>query len=177
MSRRTAFPPTGERRGLSWPAPRLGLAVAALLAGLVLPACQPSPTFTVMMQDSSMEPTYTARTLVRFRPAASAGRGQVIAFEYPFPYPGRPLRALIARVIGLPGDRLELGPDGVLVNGQRLPEPYVKNQERVSPTSLTVPPGTYYVLGDDRNNQRDSRWWGPLPATKLLGVAVDTQQR
>ena len=151
--------------------------MASLAAGLLLPACQTTATFTVMMQDSSMEPTFTARTLVRFRPAVEAARGQIIAFEYPFPYPGRPRRELIARVIGLPGDRLELGPDGVVVNGHPLPEPYVKNQERVIPASVTVPPGTYYVLGDDRNNQRDSRWWGPLPATKLLGVALDEAAR
>ena len=123
------------------------------------------------MADSSMEPTFTAGEVVRFRPASEARRGEVIAFEYPFPYPGRPRRELIARVIGLAGDRIELSERGVVVNGQRLEEPYAKNQERVSPTELTVPSGTYYVLGDDRNNQRDSRWWGPLPAGKLLGVA------
>ena len=123
------------------------------------------------MQDSSMEPTFTAHSVVRFRPTREARRGEVIAYEYPFPYPGRPRRELIARVIGLPGDRLELGPQGVTVNGERLSEPYVKNQDRVSATRLTVPPGAYFVLGDDRDNQRDSRWWGPLPASKLLGVA------
>jgi signal peptidase I len=123
------------------------------------------------MADSSMEPTFTAGSSVRFRPSAQAEHGEVIAFEYPFPYPGRPRRELIARVIGLPGDRIELSPDRVVVNGQPLDEPYAKNQQRVSPEQVTVPPGTYFVLGDDRNNQRDSRWWGPLPASKLLGVA------
>jgi signal peptidase I len=165
--------PAGEavRRGAGWLGGRALLVVTSLIASL-LPACRATETFTVMMQDSSMEPTYTARTLVRFRPAAEAQRGQVIAFEYPFPYPGRPRRVLIARVIGLPGDELELGPEGILANGRPLPEPYVKHQERVAPAQVLVPPGTYYVLGDDRNNQRDSRWWGPLPAAKLLGVAT-----
>lgn len=118
-----------------------------------------------------MEPTLTAGTSVTFRPAAEARRGEVIAFEYPFAYPGRPRRELIARVIGLAGDRLELGPRGVVVNGVPLEEPYVKNQQQVSPLQLIVPAGAYFVLGDDRANQRDSRWWGPLPAAKLLGVA------
>jgi signal peptidase I len=147
------------------------------VAGLVLlalaVACGTGSTFDVVMQDSSMEPTFTAHTTVRFRPASEAGRGQVIAFEYPFPYPGRPRRELIARVIGLAGDRIELSPRGVMVNGDRLDEPYAKNQERESSAQLTVPAGTYFVLGDDRANQRDSRWWGPLPAAKLLGVVEE----
>jgi signal peptidase I len=135
------------------------------------PACGSGGGFDVVMADSSMEPTFTAGSSIRFRPSAEAERGQVIAFEYPFSYPGRPRRELIARVIGLPGDRIELSPDGVAVNGQRLDEPYAKNQHRMSRDQLIVPPGTYFVLGDDRNNQRDSRWWGPLQASKLLGVA------
>jgi signal peptidase I len=122
------------------------------------------------MQDSSMEPAFSARTAVRFRPATSAARGEVIAFEYPFDYPGRPRRKLIARVIGVGGDELRLGPDGAVLNGQALAEPYAKNQERMASHNVRVPPGTYFVLGDDRANQRDSRWWGPLPAEKLLGT-------
>jgi signal peptidase I len=138
---------------------------------LLATACQSDGTFVVVMADSSMEPTFTAGSSVRFQQSVEARRGDVIAFEYPFPYPGRPRRELIARVIGLASDRLELGPDRVVVNGQPLDEPYAKNQERVSPAEVIVPPGTYFVLGDDRNNQRDSRSWGALPASKLLGVA------
>jgi signal peptidase I len=123
------------------------------------------------MPDSAMEPTISAGQTVSFRAANLAQRGQVIAFEYPFAYPGRPRRELIARVIGIGGDELELGPTGVLVNGQPLPEPYAKNQHRLDVTRLIVPAGTYFVLGDDRANQRDSRWWGPLPSNKHLGVA------
>ena len=118
-----------------------------------------------------MEPTYNARALVHFRSADQAERGDVIAFEYPFPYPGRPRRDLIARVVGLPGDRLELSSAGTIVNGHRLDEPYAKNQQRVAPADITVPASSYFVLGDDRANQRDSRWWGALPAGELLGVA------
>jgi signal peptidase I len=125
------------------------------------------------MQDSSMEPTLSARDLVRFRLATDAPRGAVIAFEYPFTYPGKPRRELIARLIGLPGDRLDLGPDRIVLNGVSLEEPYAKNQRMVDPAEITVPPGHFFVLGDDRANQRDSRWWGPLPTSKLLGVRVE----
>jgi signal peptidase I len=154
--------------------PNAGRGFLIILAiGTSLLACTEPTHFDVVMQDSAMEPTFPARASIQFRPASQAGRGQVIAFEYPFPYPGRPRRELIARVVGLPGDHLALGPDGVVVNGQRLDEPYAKNQPAVSQAELTVPPDSYFVLGDDRANQRDSRWWGPLPAGKLLGV-MDT---
>ena len=117
-----------------------------------------------------MEPTFTARTTVQFRPVAEAQRGEVVAFEYPFAYPGRPRRELIARVIGVGGDEIGLGPGRVAVNGRLLSEPYAKNQDRMATQTVRLPPGTYFVLGDDRANQRDSRWWGPLPGEKLLGV-------
>ena len=163
-SSRRCSPSVVSSRG-AW---SIGLALTVLAAG-----CQPSQTFDVQMQDSAMEPTYSARDIVRFRVATDAPRGAVIAFEYPFTYPGRPRRELIARVIGRPGDRLELGPDRIVVNGLPLAEPYAKNQQLVEPGDVVVPAGHYFVLGDDRANQRDSRWWGPLPAGKLLGVRAD----
>ena len=144
------------------------LLIALLVFGL---ACTPGNSFGAIMLDSAMEPTLSAGQAVSFRVTNDALRGQVIAFEYPFPYPGRPRRELIARVIGIGGDKLELGPAGVIVNGQPLPEPYAKNQQRLDETSLIVPAGSYFVLGDDRANQRDSRWWGPLPSNKLIGIA------
>lgn len=150
-----------RRRGAS-----LAVAVIALLAG-----CRGGPTsFSVRMDDSSMEPTFTARAEVRFRPLERLERGAVVAFEYPFAYPGRPRRALIGRIIGLPGDRIELGPDRLAIDGQTLAEPYAKNRDRMAAQTVVVPPEAYFVLGDDRANQRDSRWWGALPADKLLGV-------
>ena len=123
-----------------------------------------------MMQDSSMEPTFRARTPIRFQPVESIERGTIVVFEYPFTYPGRPRRELVGRVVGLPGDRLELGPDGVRVNGRLLAEPYAKNLDRMVEAQVAVPGNAYFVLGDDRNNQRDSRWWGPLPVGQVLGV-------
>jgi signal peptidase I len=144
------------------------MAALAILATLV--GCGQTAELTVTMADSSMEPTFSAWTQLRFLSASRADRGEVIAFEYPFPYPGRPRRELISRVIGLPDDDLQLGPTGLLINGQPYVEPYAIHQDAVSPQRLTVPPGTYFVLGDDRANQRDSRWWGLLPAQRVLGV-------
>ena len=77
----------GGRRLAGRPAP-------ALLIGALFSACASSGRFEVVMQDSSMEPSFSARTALVFQSATRAERGQVIAFEYPFPYPGNPRREL-----------------------------------------------------------------------------------
>jgi signal peptidase I len=152
-----------------WPGAALALATGLLLAA----ACGTPAPFSVALDDSSMEPTFAAHTEVRFGPVGSIRRGAIVAFEYPFPYPGRPLRILIARVVGLPDERIELGPDRLLVDGLPIAEPYAKNRDRMATQTIVVPPGSYVVLGDDRANQRDSRWWGALPAAKLIGMRVE----
>jgi signal peptidase I len=92
---------------------------------------------------------------------------------------------LIKRVIGVPGDTLSLSNGSVYVNGRRLNEPYVLRVNGVAtatepftdgqPWSLakpyTVPPGHYFVMGDNRSQSDDSRDWGPLPASELIGEA------
>lgn len=156
-----------------------GGALVLLLSGLLalLAACAPGP-WTVRVEDRSMEPTLVPRELVTVRPAATVRYGDVIAFAYPFPAPERSRHVLISRVIGLPGDRIEIVAGRVLRNGAPLDEPYVRNRSDRSFPPVIVPPGHYYVLGDDRTNQRDSRYWGPLPADRLLGVvALDRPSR
>lgn len=149
-------------------------AALALAAGVMLAtACGRPAGFAVSIDDSSMEPTFVSHTQVRFGPVGAVQRGAIVAFDYPFPYPGRPPRILVARVVGLPGERIELGPDRLLIGGRPLAEPYAKNRDRMAAQTLVVPPNAYLVLGDDRANQRDSRWWGPLPSTKLLGVRTE----
>ncbi|MCC7104007.1 MAG: signal peptidase I [Chloroflexi bacterium] len=139
-------------------------ALALSLAGCLSPQDN-----TVVMEDSSMEPTFTARDVLTFQPASRYERGDVVAFDYPFAYPGRPRRTLVARIVGLPGDLVRLGPDELAINGMPVAEPYAKNRDRMDVREIAVLPDRYVVLGDDRANQRDSRWWGQLPAEKVLG--------
>jgi signal peptidase I len=89
--------------------------------------------------------------------------------------------AYIKRVVGLPGDTVEVRPgQGVLVNGQWLKEPYVYENANsctfVHPVSLcgpvTVPEGYYYMMGDNRNQSSDSRYWGFQPQERVIGRAV-----
>lgn len=167
----------GESRAHARRAPLAGRALQplALLALLALAGCS-GGAWTVRVDDRSMEPTLAPRATVVVRPAASVERGDVVAFEYPFQYPGRPRRVLISRVIGLPGDTIEVRSGQVIRNGESLVEPYVRNRSDRSFPPVAVAPGHYYVLGDDRTNQRDSRYWGQLPADRLLGI-VELGQR
>ncbi|RMH60013.1 MAG: signal peptidase I [Candidatus Hydrogenedentota bacterium] len=82
-------------------------------------------------------------------------------------------RAMIKRVIGTPGDVVEVVPrTGVLVNGKLLDEPYVTEPARDHFGPITVPPGHYFMMGDNRNRSLDSRYWGTLPEENIIGHAT-----
>jgi signal peptidase I len=89
-------------------------------------------------------------------------RGDIIVFKYPADQTKR----YIKRVIGIPGDRIEIKSGEVWLNEVKLDEPYVSSQlnlARRSQPQLTVPPHSYFVMGDNRDNSNDSRLWGALP--------------
>jgi signal peptidase I len=113
-------------------------------------------------------------------PSREIRRGDVVVFKYP----DEPERDFIKRVIGLPGDTLELRNKKVYVNGQPLDEPYVHFLEPASQGEVTsfdvrerygpvkVPEGQYFVMGDNRDNSQDSRYWGFLPRHYVKGRAL-----
>lgn len=94
-------------------------------------------------------------------------RGDIIVFEYPI----EPDRDFIKRVIGLPGDWVEIRQGVVFVNGERIPEPYIKNRATYDYGPEQVPPDNYFVLGDNRPNSSDSHVWGFVPADNIIGKA------
>ncbi len=94
-------------------------------------------------------------------------RGDVIVFIPP----NNTTRDFIKRVIGLPGDRIEIVNGRVSVNGQPLDEPYPLNPASYSSGLVTVSPGEYFVLGDNRNNSSDSHSWGTVAGDKIIGKA------
>jgi signal peptidase I len=99
-------------------------------------------------------------------------RGDIIVFHPP----SAPSERYIKRVIGLPGDTITLTPDTVAVDGDVLQEPYITSApfgETENPEAQTIKLGTnqYFVMGDNRTNSQDSRFFGPITAAAIIGQA------
>src|SRR5580658_3525236 len=98
------------------------------------------------------------------------GRGDTVVFLYP----GDPTKSYIKRVIGIPGDVIEIDNGRVIVNSQPISEPYVAedNRDTIPMPRKIVPPDQYFVLGDHRSSSNDSRSWGYVPRQNIYGKAV-----
>jgi signal peptidase I len=97
-------------------------------------------------------------------------RGDVVTLTDPL----NPTGVVVLRVIGLPGERVELRGQQVLINSQPLTEDYLGNplilgNNLTGTLQLALPPNQYFVLGDNRLSMNDSRSWGPVPASSILG--------
>jgi signal peptidase I len=101
---------------------------------------------------------------------SSIERGDVIVFHYP----RDPEKSYIKRVIALPGDVLRIDHGRVFVNGKPLREPYVPAEYRDnrSLAEITVPPDSFFVMGDHRSISSDSRDFGPVDRSLIYGKAV-----
>jgi signal peptidase I len=128
-------------------------------------------------------------------PPAWVQRGDLVVFHYPV----NPQLHLVKRVVGLPGDRVRMRGGRVLVNGRVLEEPYafyspsrpngfrddfpslleadpnvdlrwwIKLRGSIKDGQVTVPANQYFVLGDNRNDSEDSRYWGFVPRSAIVG--------
>jgi signal peptidase I len=99
-------------------------------------------------------------------------RGDVIVFHPPT----APSERYIKRVIGLPGDTIVLTPDTVTVNGVTLDEPYITpappgDTENPGPQTIRLNGNQYFVMGDNRANSQDSRYFGPITQREIIGQA------
>ena len=92
-------------------------------------------------------------------------RGEIIVFQYP----RDPRKDFVKRVVGLPGETVELRDGQVYVDGGLLEEPYLTVRDRSNSAPLLLEAGEYYVLGDNRSHSNDSRAWGPVPEANLRG--------
>ena len=116
-------------------------------------------------------------------PVTDIRRGDIVVFKYPVD----PERDFIKRVIGLSGETIELREHRIHVNGQAIEEPYAHYlprpagaasreitsddvRERYGP--VVVPAGSVFVMGDNRDNSEDSRYWGFLPKENIKGKAL-----
>ena len=101
-------------------------------------------------------------------------RGQMIIFTPPYNTNGEDL---IKRVIGMPGDTVDVHDGSVYINGQRLDERYTFGKtERVIdgsvPMPYRIPDNCYFVMGDNREHSYDSRYWGCVPRNDIIGTPV-----
>lgn len=128
-------------------------------------------TARVRVDGSSMEPSlHNEELLIVSRLAyklSSPKTGDIIVFYLPLD----PGQEYIKRVIGLPGDTVEINGRQVYVNQQLLDEPYIAART-ISTGTWAVPEGQLFVMGDNRNNSSDSRAWGTVPLADVVGKAL-----
>ena len=92
-------------------------------------------------------------------------RGEIIVFRYP----EDPTKDFVKRVVGLPGESVEVREGTVYVDGHSLKEPYLQRSDRSSASQLNLEEQEYYVIGDNRRNSNDSRAWGVVPEENIVG--------
>jgi signal peptidase I len=161
---------SAARNAVEW----IIIIVAALLVALVI------KTFLFQafyIPSESMEPTLKPGDRVLVNKLSydlhNIHRGDIVVFKRPPAEAGNPaIKDLIKRVIGLPGETIEQIGGKVYINGQPLKESYLP--AGTFTTNLrrqVVPPGQYFVMGDNRSNSSDSRFIGPIPGSLIVGRA------
>lgn len=169
-------PPSPERSRLARSLFRMGLIVLPLLFVLLLK----SLVFdTALVTSASMEPTLAKgdylltdhRRVLR----GSWGRGDIVIFRSP-PSWDSAGEILVKRIVGLPGETISYPRGRLLVNGRAPVEPFIKQDvpdpRAQFPAALTLGPGQYWVLGDNRENSDDSSENGPISESDIQARAV-----
>lgn len=177
-----------------WRAAR-GLAWAVLTLGLCISASAPFLRAFVITSTSMEKSVQVGDYLLvhKLNEKAEIHRGELISFRFPLD----PKEMFVKRVIGIPGDRIRIVNKQVIRNGYRLVEPYAEHvrpeldpfrdnfpsppniplkepgadmlAHHVSGGEVIVPPGSLFVLGDNRDDSLDSRYWGFLPRANVVG--------
>jgi signal peptidase I len=144
--------------------------VETLILSVVLFAAINGVSARIRVDGASMEPTLQSGEFVIVNKLAywfgDPTLGDVIVFHFP----RDPDQEYIKRIIGLPGDQVEIKDGSVFVNGQVLSEDYIAASP-VYNVSTEVPEDSLFVLGDNRNNSSDSHNWGPVPLDHVIGKA------
>jgi signal peptidase I len=180
-------PPVPDRAGI-WPWWLLGgivVAVAALV-GLILLVT--SPRTRLVARGEAMAPAMRDgdRMIVDTSAYRSHDpeRGDILVFADPgqsVPETsacGEGRRRFAKRVIGLPGESIDIKRGVVFIDGERLPEPYLGPEEDLGDYGPTqIPKGRIFVMGDNRANSQDSRFLGPIPMPLVCGKVVEIRHR
>jgi signal peptidase I len=146
----------------------------------------PTTTQTFNIPSGGMEPALQIGSSIQVQslpPGAGLDRGDIIVFSTPPSENcgGPSVKDIVKRVIGLPGETISLRSGYVYINGHRLNESWLPSSEQgitvAGPAGnnfnlarpYAIPSGNYYVMGDNRTDSCDSRYWGPLAASLVVG--------
>jgi signal peptidase I len=161
------------------------IALVALLAGLL----RAFAFQAFWIPSASMVPTLSVydRVLVQkaFFSWHDVREGDIVVFSHPpLDQCGGPQEEgdLVKRVIALPGQTIYSSGNNIYIDGRRLAEPYLPSYDPLGPSipgasrqhPYRVPPGEFYVLGDNRADSCDSRYWGPIEGSSIVGKVVLT---
>jgi signal peptidase I len=179
----TAAPPEGEGRSRSLTRSLVEWGVVIVVAVLVALVVRSLVVQPFYIPSESMVPTLQVddRVLVNklsYR-VGDVDRGDIVVFERPGPVRETDIKDLIKRVIGLPGDSLVIKEEQVFIDGTALDEGYLPEGTTTSigpsgctdATPCVIPEGEVWVMGDNRDNSEDSRWFGPIPESTIVGRA------
>jgi signal peptidase I len=174
----TEKPRSKSRGAIEWAIVIVGAVVAALLIKTFLLQAFYIPS-------KSMVPTLNVGDRVLVNKLSykvhDVNRGDIVVFERPDAETATDdIEDLIKRVIGLPGDKIVIKGGSIFINDQLLQEPYLPAGTQTGPgptypcteaSPCRVPEGDVFVMGDNRSDSRDSRWFGPIDEDKIVGRA------
>lgn len=171
---RDSGPPTvaapATRRPHHW---ALGWLIVIVLAAVVSILLRAFVVQTFFVPTGSMTPTLQMgdRILVQ-KLAFGLPRGAIVVFEHPKRDLEGPLNEdLVKRIIGLPGDTIWSVGNTVYIDGKPLAEPWLPKGTQLGQPIVkqTIPAGEYFMMGDNRSDSYDSRDWGPIPRSTIIG--------
>jgi signal peptidase I len=173
-----------ETSSSRWIVELVGIVVAAILIAVLL---RTFVVATYSIPSGSMEPTLQIGDRIVVNKLSydlhGVDRGNIVVFTTPpnEDCAGPPVADLVKRVIGLPGEIISLDDGNVYINGRVLPEPFlppdVRNDNYPGPSTnayalhhpYRIPAGDVYVMGDNRPKSCDSRFWGPIHESTIVG--------
>ena len=158
----------------------IGLALVGVAIVLFGAACgggdDDSSSLTTWTQEGiSMEPNvvHEQQVNVRAYDDEEPARGDIVFFKAPTEPSDVPERFFLKRVIGMPGETIEVRDLELLIDGEPVDEPYILEATRYTFELTTIPAEHYFVLGDNRNNSSDSHTFGAVPAENITGYVVN----
>ena len=172
-----APPPAGigARRSTRW---IVEWAVVLVVAILVAVGIRTFVVQTFFIPSASMEPTLEVGDRILVDKLSyhlhAVHRGDIVVFATPPGEDAGPnVKDLVKRVIGLPGETISSAGGQVVINGKPLKEPWlVKGTVTTGITTQVIPPNEYFVMGDNRSDSQDSRFFGPIHSSLIVGRVV-----